>query len=340
MTAVMAARPTKPQAWTWNLFTRDSTRQTIMCLLWALYEEGGVIEDDKGRCGRALVKAARDRGYIPHPIHDPFVGSASTGSLSQLLHELDSGNYAGTIARECNGKRTYKITLLIGEAQMPPKPKPVVVKKVEPATPVPVKPKIGDTRPAPEPVRVITKAEADAAIKPAPTPPPAVAPTAERASETELPDTLPPALAIAPEPEPEVVMPAIPPLVLADASVVDLLLEAQQLIMKATVSAAKDIGGPDEPRDTDDYDAVTRRLADTLEENNRLRTKYNDQRETLLAKGKEIEALRKALGLAQSNARIIQQASQSPELERKLNQLNGTQRAIASRPEPAIASRR
>lgn len=336
MAAVMTA-PTRPKRWKWNSFTRESTQQTIRCLLWTLHELGGSIEDSSGRCGRELVAASRERGYIPNHIHDPFVGRPVSGSLSQLLHELDSGNYAGTIARQCNGKRTFKITLLLDEDQLPPKPMAVTTKKVEPTAP---KPKIGDTRPAPEPARVITKEAADAVLKPAPTPPPPVAPTAADDSDTGQVE-LPAGLDIAPPiSEPDVVLPVVPPLVVADAGVIDLLLEVQQLVMKATVAAATEMGGPNEPRQTDDYDDLTRRLAETLEENNRLRRKCNEQRETLMAKVKENEALRKAMAIAQNNIRVMQEASQPAELERKLNALNGTQRAIASRPEPAIAARR
>lgn len=330
MTATTTA-PARPKRWEWNRFTRDSTQQTVRCLLWTLLEMGGEVNDPNGRSAHRLVGEARKRGYMPAAVHDPFVRKGkTTGSLSQLIYELEKGDYAGTISRVVNGKRTYKIKLMITEDQLPPRPLPVVVKKVEP------------TKPAPEPVRVITKAEADAAIKPASAPPPPVVPATTNGSEVGQETPLPAGLDIAPPiDEPDIVVPTVPPLVIAEAGAIDLLLEIQQLVMRATIAVATDIGGNDEPRQTDDYDDVTRRLAETLEENNRLRRKCNDQAETLMAKLKEIDALRKALAIAQNNIKVMQDAhAQGADLERKLNRLNGTQRAIASRPEPAIAARR
>jgi hypothetical protein len=140
-----------------------------------------------------------------------------------------------------------------------------------------------------------------------------------------------------PEPvpdEPEAVEPTLVPLALADADPVDLLLKINKMSMDAALAIAATIG---QSRDQDD---VARRLADTLEENNRLRRKVNDQAETISAKVKEINALRQALNLAQSNLAAIQQsANEAGQRERNLARLNSNQRFISAKPEASIARR-
>ena len=147
-----------------------------------------------------------------------------------------------------------------------------------------------------------------------------------------------PTLAVATDtPTPTTVEPTIPPMLAITGNLADVLTQIQQLSFQAwmlSVTGSETTAPP-----VSDEQAV--RLAETLEENNRLRRKCNDQSETLRATLKERDGLRQQIMLLQNNLRVVQEASNgSGNLERKLSQFNGTQKAIASRPEPAIAGRR
>lgn len=339
--AALETNDRKGKPWRWGPYIREETRITVPALLWTLHDMGGSISDSSGRSGAKLADMAKQRGMPFHPIHQPNrLTGKHTGTLSQLLAELDAGRMAGSIAREINGKRTLKITLLLAPEEMPPRPHPVVTKQVTPtAVPKQVTPTAvpfgrAANRPvvaAPDVTQQSVFVQSAPPIEPEPQPVPEPAP--------------------APEPEPEDVaavvgpVPTWQPTVLAPLPVVhpddpmEQLLVAQEAITAAQIAMAAMVHPVPETRDEDDQIAV--RLATALEEGSRLRRKVADLQETVTAKAKEAEALRKALVQAQSNMRAIREAStQSQGLERKLNQLNGTQRAIASKPEPAIAARR
>jgi len=308
--------------WQWHM-ARESSMVSIPVILWTLHELGGEITDEGGHCGALVLEEAGKRGWYVHPTHQP---GQRSGGYSQLLQELETGRYGGCISRDINGKRTYAIRLNLSEAEMPRKPQPVVTKKVEPTKPVPrdvaealVKPRIGDTRPAPV----------------APTPPPAPTPTPRpMAAQDKAPS---PTLAVATDtPTPTTVEPTIPPMLAITGNLADVLTQIQQLSFQAWMLS---VTGTETAPPVSDEQAV--RLAETLEENNRLRRKCNDQSETLRATLKERDGLRQQIMLLQNNLRVVQEASNgSGNLERKLNRFNGTQKAIASRPEPAIAGRR
>src|SRR4051812_38500397 len=131
--------------WKWVPGTQGALKMTVPALLWALHEMGGSIEDrPTGRCSTKLVTEAKKKGFTVDIHHDPVRHGGKSSALSSLLKELENGRYAGCIKRETNGKRTLQIDLLLTEAELPPRPFPVVVKKMEPK-----RPEIGDTRPAP-----------------------------------------------------------------------------------------------------------------------------------------------------------------------------------------------
>lgn len=314
-----------PQPWRWGQYVREETKVTVPALLWTLHDMGGGIKSSDGRAAHHLAEMAKKRGMPFHPVHQPAAGR-KTGSLSQLMGELDRGRYAGSISREVNGKRTLRITLLLAPEQMPPRPHPVVTRQVEPTAPA--KPKT--------PARfgnVAFKATQDT---PDVTQQPVFVQSAPPVDPQPEPEPTP-----APEPQPEpVVDDAAKETVVGQVAVVGHLLNIQDLAIEA-VKALLSTPAPERPVGDDrDYDQLAARLATTLEENNRLRRKLAESQETAVAKHKEAEGLRRALINTQNNLRAIQEASaQATGLERNLAKLNGTQKAISSRPEPAIVGR-
>lgn len=319
MTTTADARKPRAGRWQWGKGAHESMMTTVPALLWTLREEGGEVHDSSGRAGAKLVQLADARGYVIHPTHRP--GHLTGSSLSTLLGQLDFGKrYGGCIEREMNSKRTYKIRLLLDEEQLPPRPHPVVIKQAK-SSPVPT---AGGTGPRP-------------AEDPKPMPPTEPTPAPE---VPEQPET---ALVVA-EPDVEVINPILAPLaVMGDADAISALLQIQNLSLSVVLTVAEMRGRLREPvvEDADERDAQAKRLADTLEENNRLRRKVNDHAETINAKAKEITALRQALKVAQNNLHAIQQnANEAGQRERNLAKLAGNQRFIAERPEAAIAARR
>ena len=306
--------------WKWGAVVRPATKQTVAALLWTLHDMGGVIEDSSGRAANKLAKMAAERGT-------PLAPGWNGQTLSTLMRELDHGRYGGSVSRMCNGKRTHKITLLLSPEEMPPRPRSV---KQQSVFVQPVEPVDGGTgpKPADEPV-----------APPEPTPAPHPGPGGE--PRPDDPNVEAPELAVVTEPVEEVVEPTIPPLIaVADDDPIAKLFAAQQALNAATMAV---IAMPpvivEAPVEQDDD--VAKRLAATLEENNRLRRKVNEATETLRAKGKELDGYRKQILLLQNNLRAIQEASNNAgKVERDLARLNGNQRFISERPEPAIAGRR
>jgi hypothetical protein len=340
MTATATA--TRRHRWQWNEWVHESTRITICAILWTLHDLGGGIRDENGRCASSLIAAAKKNGTPVHPTHQ---GKAKgIQAMSTLLRELDGGRYGQAITRRTHGKRTYEIRLNLALDEMPPRPLPVVTRHVEdhkpnvPAQPIP-RPQVGDTRPASvfRPTVDVTDPTAGGdGPPPEPVPEPGPGP--------DVPEPQPAQLVVADPPAPAPVEPTMVPLVVVDSDdPIDILLRIQQLSMSAVLSLA---AGPTETTgepavDPDEKNAQAKRLAATLEENNRLRSKVNAHAETINAKTKEAAALRKALTVAQSNLKALQDAANaSPGRERALARLNGNQRFIAAKPEPAIAGRR
>jgi len=314
--------------WQWGPAAKESGKIMIPIILWTLHDLGGSITDrPSGRCGAKLIEEAQKRNYAVTP---SFRGGTGTGSVSAMLAELESGRYAGCIAREKGKKRTYKITLLLTEDEMPERPFPVKVTKMADRpklTPVP--------RPV-KPMSVFVQPVADHAgfgnggpdpdyVPPTVVPdPPARAPEPIQPELPENPDT--------PDVE-DVVLPQIPPLLVIpeNENTFDLLIELNQLAARALIASSRTpakIGPSPEA-----LDEAAQRLAATVEENQRLRTKVNILQETVVAKGKEAEALRKALMLAQGNLKAIQDnVNQGEGRERALARLRDTERTMQARP--------
>jgi hypothetical protein len=292
--------------WRWALYTRAETMQSIPAFLWALKDIGGVVEDKQG--GRAPAKIVAHAKEMDTPLHPRTTPGA-------MLRELERGAYAGAIKRVKGEKRTYRVELMLTDEQMPPRPQPVKTTKVEPdRTPVKVK---ATSDPAPSPV--------------GPVPDPKTPPPGPRPDDPNVK----PELAVVPSDAPLVpVEPALPPIVAVPASdPLNALLEIQGLAMQAVLGLAQQMGQGVDPQDAADRDAEKARLATTLEENQRLRRKVNDLTETLVAKGKEIEAMRRALMTAQSNLAAIQKASaDAPDRERQLANLRATQKFMQAKP--------
>jgi hypothetical protein len=301
-------------------YVRPSTKQAIVGLLWTLFDLGGEIRCKQGKAGRALVNEAVAIGYrMPTQVTSPI----SAGSLSQLLQEMDHGRFAGLISREVGPKRTYAIKLLLTEDQLPPRPPLLTLKAIEPkANGGPT-----DPRTTQEPKPPATEPEQ------APVTTPSVPPDVEPEPEPEVND---------PQPEPtedeqladEATLPSVPTYAVEATEPIDALLMIQHLAMQAAIGIAGQLGQPPAPEnDRAELHAVQERLADTLDENQRLRRKLADVCETTNAKAKECEALRKALMVSSSNLKALQAASnQGPSLERKLANLKNVQSFIASPP--------
>ena len=296
--------------WKWALYTRAETMQSIPAFLWALKDMGGVCADKHGRAPSMVITHAEKIGIPIHP----------RSNVSAMVRELETGAYAGAIARTKAPTRTYRVELLLTDEQMPPKPFPVKTTKVEPERlAVTEKPKAdGGTGPRP--------ADPTPEPKPHPGPPPGPRP--------EDPNTKPELAVVPPGPAPELVEPALPPIVAVPASdPLNALLEIQGLAMQAVLGLAQQMGQGVDPQDAADRDAEKARLAATLEENQRLRRKVNELTETIVAKGKENDAMRKALMVAQSNLAAIQKASaDSPDRERQLANLRATQKFMQAKP--------
>jgi hypothetical protein len=142
------------------------------------------------------------------------------------------------------------------------------------------------------------------------------------------------------EPEPQAVEPTIPPLVVAGTlDPLDLALDATDTLAKLITELVMRRATPaTEAQPDSDEQAI--RLAQTIEENNRLRAKVNDQAETIRAKAKETEGLRRALMASEHNLKTLRETvAGSTDRERNLSRLNGNQRFIAQKPEPAILRR-
>lgn len=314
--------------WRWGGYVRDSTKQTTQALLWTLHRLGGTVTDDSGLAPRKLIAAALDYGYHVDRSHQ------SGGSLSQLMGELEHGRYKGAIERETNGKRTRRITLLLKENELPPRPalkrtsaQQSVFVQPAPVEPVTESPNAGGTGPQPAPQ---PEPEPEPEPKPHPGPPPGPRP--------EDPNVVPELTVVDDEPE-EAIEPKIPPLIAIDGDPVAKLFQIQNDLISATMAVAA--MAPTVVVEQDQDPEQAERLAKTLEENQRLRRKVNEQTETIVAKTKELEALRKQILIAQNNLRAIQEASNNAgRTERNLARLNGNQRFISARPEPAIAARR
>lgn len=319
MTATAAVR-TPRGPWKWGPFVKESSRNVIPALLWTLHDLGGVIEDHpRGRCGFKLISEAVKRGYVlPKSYTNP-----SSGSLSSLLGELDFGLYAGCIARDKNAKRTFKMTLLLSEDELPPRPHPVKTTKVQPT----VKAITAKQRPI-APVAVFVPKDEDS-VEPEPdvetVPEPEVTEPDEQPFQPELPDV--------PQPEVEDIA-VIPPLLTVDANddAFMLMLEASQLIARAMIATNMRTPARTEPSDTD-IDEAAKRMADTIAENQRLRRQLNEARETANARAKEAEGLRKALTVAHGNLKAFQQNMGMAEgREKALARLRDTQKTMAAPP--------
>jgi hypothetical protein len=144
----------------------------------------------------------------------------------------------------------------------------------------------------------------------------------------------------APEPESEAVEPTIPPLVAVGIhDELDLALHATDTLAKLVTEILMRRAMPATDAQPDN-DEQAIRLAQTIEENNRLRAKVNDQAETIRAKTKETEGLRRALMVSENNLKTLRETvAGSTDRERNLSRLNGNQRFIAQKPEPAILRR-
>jgi hypothetical protein len=297
MALVEATTQTGRGPWTWPRYSREATQRTISALLWTLKDMGGTIESTSGRAGSALADEAAKRGT---PIH-PQV------NLSQLIGELDTGIYGGCIKRDTGIRRTYAITLLLAEDEMPPKPRHL---RAAPEKTLFVQPVASDPDPEPEPEP-----------EPIPVPP-------------------------EPQPEPvvdtavvvETVEPVIPPLVVVSDEPLDLALTAATSVAKV-IEALLVRGAEAKGEPSPDAEEMAVRLAQTIEENNRLRRKVNDLSETVQAKAKECEGLHKALRVSEANLKTLRETVAVGSRERDVARLKGNQRFVAERPEPAILGR-
>jgi hypothetical protein len=311
--------------WKWALYTRAETRQSIPAFLWALKDMGGVCADKSGRAVSKVVAHAEKMGTPIHPRSHP----------SAMIRELESGAYAGAIERVKGVRQSYRITLKLADEQMPPKPNARVkvvstvveddewiekqLAKASKATDTVNIPAAGGTGPRP--------ADPEPEPKPHPGPEPGPRPDDPNVNQVAL-------AVVPPEPPVKAVEPALPPIVAVTASdPLNTLLEIQGLAMQAVLGLAQQMGTGVDPAEAAERDEEKTRLAATLEENQRLRRKVNDLSETLVAKSKENEAMRKALMVAQNNLRAIQEASTgAPDRERQLTNLKATQRFMQERP--------
>lgn len=280
--------------WQWAKFTNVATKQTIPALLWTLHDLGGEIEDSSGRATRQLTDMATKRGM---PVN-------RSTNVNQLVGHLDNGRYAGCVSRLTNGKRTLKIRLLLTPEEMPPRPTPLRVRSVQPAE---LSAPQEDDDPEPEPVVVPLPDD------PEPEPEPEVIEVDDDDVE-EIDD---------------VVTTLVPLAAVASDEIVDTILTMSQLCTQLLLGVSS-LGQP-APSTTDEQ--ARERHAVTLAENERLRRKVNDVQETLVAKTREIEQLRKSLTITNANYKALQDNRANGQgREQNLARLNGTQKAIAAIP--------
>jgi hypothetical protein len=109
--------------WEFTPYVAEPTRAMISALLWALHDNGGSFKDaSSGLAGPALRDLAVERGMFIPPKYRREHGSSSTG-LSSLYAGLEQGKYGKpAIERDKSGTRTFEITLLLEDEEMPPKP--------------------------------------------------------------------------------------------------------------------------------------------------------------------------------------------------------------------------
>jgi hypothetical protein len=344
--AVTDYQPTRvgKGSWKWGGFVHASTRMSVPALLWTLHDMGGVIEDASGKAPTKLAQMALSRGFAVHASHHGGQG------LSTLMAQLERGRMAGCIERELNGKRTLKITLLLNPEELPPRP---AIRK----------PQIGDSRPAPG--AVAQPKQRSVFVQPVPDAPDTEGPyAAVPEPEPTEPEPVPvPDAPDRPQPRPddpnvattlavvedpaeapvEPVEPVIPPLVLLspEDDPIARLFAIQNDLVAATMAIAT-MAAPVVHEVMESADPKqAERLAQTLEENNRLRAKVNTLTETVRAKTAEADAFKRQVLVLQNNLRAMTDASnEAAKRERDLAKLRGNQRFISERPEPAIAGRR
>lgn len=325
-----ATAPTRTSRgpWRWGVQNKASAKMTIPALLWTLHDLGGEISDPvTGRAGTKLVEEARKR-YSVYPTH--IRSKASSGALSSIYLSLERGIYAGSIVREMNAKRTFRITLLLSEDEMPPRPSPLKITKVQPT----VTPLVPKQRPI-APVAVVAPVADDEGTGNG-GPSHDYEPDEPQPEVPEVPEPVQPTLPDDPgEPEVEdVVVTTIPPLLTVDADddAFMLILEASQLLARAMIATNVRRPATVGPTDTE-IDEAAKRMADTLAENQRLRRKLNEANETAAARAKEAEGLRKALLVAQGNLKAFQQnMGLADNREKALARLRDTQRTMAAPP--------
>jgi len=331
-------------------YVRDHTRQTATAILWTLFDLGGEFKSGHGYAGRELIEEAVKLGY-----RIPAYYRAKNSGLSQLLTEMDNGRYGGLIERDTRGnaKKTYSIRLLVDEADLPTRPARLSVQPeanggpTDPRTTQEPKPKGDDDEPVdprtiePGPITTPAVPQTDPAPEPEPDDPqpePDEREHEENVEVEELTDntTVERSLSVAAE-QGEVVLPKVPGLTLVATEPMDALLMIQQLTMQGILALATQVGqAPAAAPEQGDLDALKAQLGTTLEENQRLRRKLAEASETLQAKVKENEGLRKALMLANGNLKALQDAAnQGNDLERKLKNLRDTQRLMATPPTKA-----
>lgn len=265
------------------------TQRYVAIILWTLHLEGGKVESRVGH-GIAALRAAAKR-------HDMPIDDIKGPSLTVALQDLDGGRFGKAIHRESQGsaQKLYGIELLIPEAELPPDPRPPRLLNPPPreeASPMGETVDVG-------PVVVHEPVDDVPLITTEPLAP--------------IPNTSPNGNRVPPEPmsyTPDEPLPSPVPMV-RPAPPIDSLLHIQSLAAGALIALSQMAGYVEQTTDeARGKDVQAERLAEALEENQRLRTRVKLQEDTIVAKGKEITGLRKSMLQLQANLDAIRGSGQ------------------------------
>ena len=101
--------------WKWPRGIHRHTPVRVAAVLWSLKELGGEVYDPKGCCKAIVLEHAASRGFdLPN--------------IQFLFERMEAPDYFGhdgpCIRREMGSRQTYRVTLLVKDADMPPCPWP------------------------------------------------------------------------------------------------------------------------------------------------------------------------------------------------------------------------
>lgn len=270
---------TAARAWKWPARTRDEVKHQVLGILWELHDRGD-IRDDSGFAVEILRRRLDDR---PSRFRLP-------AAANYILRQMETGGrYGACIEREVDRTKLRAIRLVLDEDELPlPRP-----------WPAPADEQSADQTSLTQPESIEAAAvelARSASLH-------VVAPV-----DHAEPEDAEPIISAGEDPY-EIAIgddgasDAISKLLLMQHLATDVILDLAQLAGR-WAPTTQPVAEPQ----VDDESAY--RLSQALDENNRLRRNLNEVTETLRAKAKEVDAVRKALRQVQANLDALRQGSQ------------------------------